>query len=100
MPDAAPGNSTISAPIELFSSMSFLVFYWRYAVHLYRERIPEQNYGFDVLLSHQAPKILVSQMLAVWIFNFVALVLTKLLLYGVVLLGSQFRYLRSRWTMI
>ena len=26
MPDAAPGNSTVSAPIELFSSMSFLVF--------------------------------------------------------------------------
>ena len=35
-------------------------------------------------------KILVSQMLAVWIFNFVALVLTKLLIYGCILLGSQF----------
>ncbi len=35
-------------------------------------------------------KILVSQMLAVWIFNFAALVLTKLLLYGSILLGSCF----------
>ena len=26
VPDAAPGNGTISAPIKLFSSMSFLVF--------------------------------------------------------------------------
>ena len=26
IPDAAPGNGTISAPIELFCSMSFLVF--------------------------------------------------------------------------
>ena len=26
VPDAAPGNNTISAPIELFTSMAFLVF--------------------------------------------------------------------------
>ena len=35
-------------------------------------------------------KILASQMLAVWSFNFTALTLTKLLLYGTVLLGSRF----------
>ena len=35
-------------------------------------------------------KILISQMLAVWIFSFTALVLTKLLLYVCILIGSQF----------
>ena len=35
-------------------------------------------------------KILVSQMLAVWIFNLIALILTKLLVYGCVLVGSLF----------
>ena len=35
-------------------------------------------------------KILISQMLAVWIFNFVTLVLTKLLIYGCILAGSCF----------
>ena len=35
-------------------------------------------------------KILISQMLAVWIFNFMALVLTKILIYGCVLAGSHF----------
>lgn len=35
-------------------------------------------------------KILVSQMLAVWIFNFIALILTKVLIYGCVLAGSHF----------
>ena len=35
-------------------------------------------------------KILVSQMLAVWIFNFCALVLAKLLMYGCILAGSRF----------
>jgi len=36
------------------------------------------------------PHFLTSQMLAVWIFNFAALVLTKLLLYGCILSGSRF----------
>lgn len=91
VPDAAPGNSTISAPIELFSSMSFLVFTGvmlsTFIVSAY------QNKTMDLMFSYpiKRQKILVSQMLAVWIFNFAALVLTKLLLYGVVLLGSQFR---------
>ena len=35
-------------------------------------------------------KILVLQMLAVWIFNLIALILTKLLVYGCVLVGSLF----------
>lgn len=35
-------------------------------------------------------KILVSQMLAVWIFDFTALVLTKLFVYGCILAGSRF----------
>ena len=35
-------------------------------------------------------KIIVSQMLAVWIFSYIALVLTKLLMYGCILLGSNF----------
>ena len=35
-------------------------------------------------------KILISQMLSVWIFCFIALVVTKLVIYGCILLGSQF----------
>lgn len=98
VPDAAPGNSTISAPIELFSSMSFLVFTGvmlsTFIVSAY------QNKTMDLMFSYpiKRQKILVSQMLAVWIFNFAALVLTKLLLYGVVLLGSQFRVSGWMWT--
>ena len=34
-------------------------------------------------------KILASQMAAVWIFNFLALVLTKLLIYGCIALGAR-----------
>ncbi len=90
MPDAAPGNNTISAPIELFSSMSFLVFTGvmlaAFIVSSYKNKTMALMFSYPI----KRQKILASQMLAVWIFNFTALVLTKLLLYACVLAGSQF----------
>lgn len=90
VPDAAPGNNTISSPIELFTSMCFLVFtstmLSSFIVSAYRNKT--MNLMFSYPISRR--KILASQMLAVWIFCFSALVLTKLLLYGTILLGSQF----------
>lgn len=90
VPDAAPGNNTISSPIELFTSMCFLVFtstmLASFIVSAYKNKT--MNLMFSYPISRK--KILASQMLAVWIFCFSALVLTKLLLYGTVLLGSQF----------
>ncbi|SHK97115.1 ABC transporter permease [Hespellia stercorisuis] len=90
VPDAAPGNNTISAPIELFTSMSFLVFtsvmLSSFIVSAYKNKTMTLMFSYPI----KRKKILVSQMLAVWIFNFAALVLTKLLLYGGILLGSCF----------
>lgn len=90
MPDAAPGNGTISAPVELFTSMSFLVFtsvmLSSFIVSAYKNKT--MNLMFSYPIKRQG--ILASQMLAVWVFNFTALVLTKLLIYGCVLAGSCF----------
>ena len=90
VPDAAPGNSAISSSIELFTSMAFLVFtsvmLSTYIVSAYKNKTMNLMFSYPI----KRQKILVSQMLAVWIFNFVALVLTKLLIYGCILLGSQF----------
>lgn len=90
MPDAAPGHDTISSPVELFTSMSFLVFtsvmLASFIVSAYKNKTMNLMFSYPI----KRQKILVSQMLAVWIFNFAALVLTKLLLYGSVLLGAQF----------
>ena len=90
VPDAAPGNNVISSPIELFTSMSFLVFtsvmLSSFIVSAYKNKTMNLMFSYPI----KRQKILVSQMLAVWIFNFVALVLTKLLLYGCILLGSHF----------
>lgn len=90
IPDAAPGNNTISSPIELFTSMSFLVFtstmLSSFIVSAYKNKT--MNLMFSYPISRR--KILASQMLAVWIFCFFALIFTKLFIYGTILLGSRF----------
>ena len=90
VPDAVPGNSAISSSIELFTSMAFLIFTGvmlsAYIVNAYKNKTMNLMFLYPI----KRQKILISQMLAVWIFNFSALVLTKLLLYGCILLGSKF----------
>ena len=90
VPDAAPGNGMISSSIELFTGMSFLVFTGvmlaSFIVTAYKNKTMNLMFSYPI----RRQKILVSQMLAVWIFNLIALILTKLLVYGCVLVGSLF----------
>lgn len=87
--DAAEGMEGISAPIELFASMSFLIFtsvmLSSFIVSAYRNKTMNLMFSYPI----KRQKILASQMLAVWIFCFAALVLTKLLLYGCVSVGAR-----------
>ena len=80
----------ISSSIELFTGMSFLVFTGvmlaSFIVTAYKNKTMNLMFSYPI----RRQKILVSQMLAVWIFNFIALILTKLLIYGCVLIGSLF----------
>lgn len=86
--DAAPGMDVISAPIELFSSMCFLVFtsvmLASFIVSAYKNKTMNLMFSYPI----KRRKILASQMAAVWVFNFAALVFTKLLMYTCILLGS------------
>ena len=90
VPDAAPWNEMISSSIELFTGMSFLVFTGvmlaSFIVTAYKNKTMNLMFSYPI----KRQKILVSQMLAVWIFNLIALILTKLLVYGCVLVGSLF----------
>lgn len=90
VPDTAPGHSGIASPIELFTSMTFLVFtsvmLASFIVSSYKNKTMNLMFSYPI----RRQKILVSQMLAVWIFSFMALTLTKLLLYGCIMIGSQF----------
>lgn len=51
-----------------------------------------KNKTMNLMFSYpiKRQKILLSQILAVWIFNIIALIITKLFMYSCVLLGSQF----------
>lgn len=88
--DAAQGMNTISSPIELFTSMVFLIFtsvmLASFIVNSYKNKT--MNLMFTYPIKRQ--KILVSKMMAVWIFNFAALILSKFAIYMCIYTGSKF----------
>lgn len=87
--DAVEGMNVISAPVELFTSISFLIFtsvmLSSFIVSAYKNKTMNLMFSYPV----KRQKILVSQMLAVWIFSLAALVFTKLLIYTCLYMGSQ-----------
>lgn len=91
--DAAPGIEAISLPIELFTSMEYLthtsVMLSAFIVSAYKNKTMNLMFSYPI----KRQKILASQMIAVWSFNFAALILTKLAIYLCVLIGA--RYMRS-----
>ncbi len=88
--DAAPGVNVISSSVELFTSMSFLIFtsvmLASFIVSAYKNKTMNLMFSYPI----KRQKILASQMLAVWIFNYAALVLTKLFIYTSIFVGSRF----------
>lgn len=88
--DAAPGTDVISAPIELFTSMAFLIYtsvmLASFIVSAYKNKTMNLMFSYPI----KRQKILASQMIAVWTFNFAALILTKLAIYMCVFLGAKF----------
>lgn len=83
-------TETVSEYVEVFPSISFLVFtstmLSSFIVKAYNNKTMNLMFSYPI----KRQKILISQMLAVWIFNFIALTFIKLLIYGCIVLGSQF----------
>ena len=88
--DAASGMENISAPIELFTSMAFLIYtsvmLASFIVSAYKNKTMNLMFSYPV----RRQKILASQMAAVWSFNFAALILTKLAIYLCIYAGAHF----------
>lgn len=88
--DAAPGTDVISAPIELFTSMAFLIYtsvmLASFIVSAYKNKTMNLMFFYPI----KRQKIIASQMIAVWTFNFAALILTKLAIYMCVFFGAKF----------
>ena len=88
--DAAPGMNTISASIELFTSMAFLIYtsvmLASFLVSAYKNKTMQLMFSYPV----KRQKILAAKMSAVWIFSFAALILTKLAAYICIWIGAGF----------
>lgn len=83
VPDSVPGMETMAVQIELFTNLCFLVFT---AVMMSSFIItPYKNKTMNLMFSYpiKRQKIVVSQMLSVWLFCFAALIIGKLIIYGI-----------------
>ena len=88
--DAAPGTEVISAPIELFTSMAFLIYtsvmLASFLVSAYKNKTMNLMFSYPI----KRQKLLASQMMAVWLFNVTALTFTKLLIYSCIFITAGF----------
>ena len=88
--DAAPGTEVISAPIEFFTSMAFLIYtsvmLASFIVSAYKNKTMNLMFSYPI----KRQKLLVSQMMAVWLFNVTALTFTKLLIYSCIFITAGF----------
>ncbi len=88
--DAVAGKDTVSSVVELFSGMAYLIFASvmcaSFVVSPYKNKTMNLMFVYPI----KRQKILAAEMLSVWLFNFAALVLTKLAAYLCVYIGSGF----------
>ena len=89
------GSGMINASIDLFANMCFMVFTGAmlsaFIVGAYENRTMGLMFSYPI----RRWKILVSKMLAVWIFNFAAVIVCKLVLYGAVVLTKSYTHVTA-----
>ncbi len=82
--DAALGAEGISLTVEMFSNMTYLLLtssmFGSFIINSYKNRTMELMFTYPI----RRQRVLASQILAVWLFCFSALILTKLLIYAAV----------------
>ena len=91
----AYGNSMLRSGVELFTNMSFMVFtsimLASFIVGAYKNKTMHLMFSYPI----SRKKILLSQMLSVWIFNFAALVLSKILIYFSLVAVKKYTYITA-----
>ena len=84
------GKSMLGTAVELFVHMAYIVFTGimlaSFIVGAYEKKTMNLMFSYPI----KRKKILLSKMTAVWIFNFIAMVISKLLIYVVLILTSSF----------
>ena len=84
------GKSMVDATVELFANMCFMlltsVMLSVFIVGAYRDKMMDLMFSYPI----KRRKILVAKLLAVWIFNYAAMVLSKLAIYAGLFLTSPY----------
>ena len=84
------GTSMTNAAIDLFMNMAYIIFTGvmlsSFIVGAYEKRTMHLMFSYPI----NRKKILLSKMAAVWIFNFVAMVISKLFVYMLLILLKPF----------
>lgn len=84
------GKSMVNASVELFTHLSYIVFSGvmlsAFIVSTYEKKTIDLMFSYPI----RRQKILLSKIIAVWSFNFFALILSKFLIYSTLLLTKSF----------
>lgn len=84
------GKSMVNTAVELFTHMTYIIFTGvmlaSWVVNSYENKTIHLMFSYPI----DRRKILLSKFLSVWIFNFIAIILTKILIYAVLLLTSSY----------
>ncbi len=96
----AYGKSMLDAAVALFVHMSYMVFTGvmiaGYIVGAYEKKTINLMFSYPI----SRAKIIMAKVLAVWIFDFAAMVISKALLYGGLLLTKSFTGISAEGLMI
>lgn len=91
----AYGNSMLKSGVELFTNMSFIVMTCvmlaTFIVGTYKNKTINLMFSYPI----NRKKIVLSQMLSVWIFNFIALALSKILIYCALIGAKEYTFISA-----
>lgn len=89
------GKSMIDATVDIFTHISYIIFTGVmlaiFLVGAYEKRTINLMFSYPI----KRRKIMLSKVLAVWIFSYIALVISKLLIYAVLLTTKSFTHLSA-----
>lgn len=89
------GKSMVDAAVEIFTNISYIIFTGvmlaGFLVGAYEKRTINLMFSYPI----KRRKIMLSKMLAVWIFDYAALVISKLLIYAVLLATKPVTHLSA-----
>lgn len=91
----AYGGDMLKAGVEMFTNLSFIIFssvmLAAFIVGTYKDKTVNLMFSYPI----SRKMILGSQMAAVWIFNFIALVFSKLAIYAALVAVKRFTYISA-----